>query len=181
MAETSLKNRIFAASGAVLFFISFSALTVAVIIQVVHDNKQKAAQAQADTCKSKEPQEPLTAPAAFKVENKAEKLETKDLKVGKGPVAKKGDCLIVKYYGTLAKTGTKFDENYTAPNGFAFIVGNGQVIPGWDQGIPGMKAGGERRLIIPSSLAYGAQGSGSTIPPDSDLVFQVKLIKIQKN
>jgi len=75
-------------------------------------------------------------------------------------------------------TGAKFDENFTQPTGFEFIVGNGNVIPGWDQGLLGMKAGGTRRLVIPSQLAYGSTGSGSTIPPNSDLVFVVKLLRI---
>jgi FKBP-type peptidyl-prolyl cis-trans isomerase len=72
-----------------------------------------------------------------------------------------------------------FDQNYDNNEGFRFKLGQGQVIQGWDQGLVGLKTGGVRRLVIPAALAYGAQGSGSTIPPNSDLVFTVKLIAIK--
>jgi len=86
----------------------------------------------------------------------------------------------MKYYGTLASDGTMFDENYTKPEGFAFRLGSGQVIKGWDQGLGGMKVGGERRLVIPAALGYGEAGSPPKIPANADLVFVVKLERIQK-
>jgi FKBP-type peptidyl-prolyl cis-trans isomerase len=98
--------------------------------------------------------------------------------VGNGAVAKNGDCLVVKYYGTLASNGVKFDENFTQPTAFAFTLGQGQVIQGWDQGLVGMKVGGERRLVIPANLAYGSTGSGA-IPANAALVFDVRLLKIK--
>jgi FKBP-type peptidyl-prolyl cis-trans isomerase len=107
-----------------------------------------------------------------------EKLQIKDLKKGKGPAAKTGDTVSMEYTGWLTD-GTVFDSNVgKAP--FTFKIGNGDVIPGWDQGIPGMKVGGERQLIIPPSLGYGAQGTpGGPIPPNATLKFQVKLLSIQ--
>lgn len=180
MAGTTLKNRIIALTGVIVFFISICALTAAVIIQLIQDNKQKELTASADQCQSQSVGDALAAPEGFKPEGDVTKLETRDLTQGSGPAAKKGDCLVMKYYGSLAKDGAKFDENYTTPTAFAFVLGGGQVIGGWEQGLAGMKAGGERRLIIPSELGYGPQGSGESIPPDADLVFQVKLLKIQK-
>jgi FKBP-type peptidyl-prolyl cis-trans isomerase len=106
-------------------------------------------------------------------------LQSTDLQEGNGKAAKNGDCLVMKYYGTLASNGNKFDENFTKPEGFKFQLGAGQVIKGWDQGLQGIKVGGTRRLVLPSDLAYGSRGAGSTIPPNSDLVFVVKLESIK--
>lgn len=134
----------------------------------------------------------LPAPAIYKAETKTDQLISSDLQTGKGQAAKAGDCLMVKYYGTIAKTGEKFDEDYTQPLALQFQLGKGFVIPGWDQGLAGMKVGGERRLIIPSKLAYGATGqcriydqkdpkkcTDYAIPPNTDLVFVVKLLSIK--
>jgi peptidylprolyl isomerase len=121
----------------------------------------------------------LAAPEVFKPEGDVTKLEATDLTVGTGETVKAGDCLQARYYGTLATTGTVFDENYTLTTSLKFQVGTGQVIPGWDQGLIGMKVGGERRLVIPSELAYGSQAAGQ-IPANSDLVFVVKLEQIVK-
>lgn len=120
----------------------------------------------------------LAAPAVYKTSAKVTSLQATDLQTGTGRAAAKGDCLTVKYYGTLASNGTMFDEDYTQPLALQFLVGEGYVIPGWDQGLIGMKVGGERRLVIPSSLGYGAQGQGA-IPPNADLVFVVKLLSIK--
>lgn len=105
-------------------------------------------------------------------------LQVKDLVVGSGPPAKAGDTLTVNYVGASAATGKVFDASWTDGHGpFTFTLGAGQVIPGWDQGLVGMRAGGRRQLIIPPNLAYGAQGNGP-IPPNDTLVFVVDLIKI---
>ena len=103
-------------------------------------------------------------------------LVIEDLVVGTGATAVVGDTLTVNYVGTLTN-GTKFDSSYDRGQTFAFRVGAGQVIAGWDQGIPGMRVGGKRRLTIPPSLAYGNQARGS-IPPNSTLVFEVDLVSI---
>jgi len=108
----------------------------------------------------------------------APKLVIKDTKVGKGKAAKAGDTVVVEYTGWLAD-GTKFDASADHGGTFTFPLGAGQVIPGWDQGVVGMKVGGVRMLTIPPELGYGAEGAGSTIPPNSTLLFQIKLVKIQ--
>jgi peptidylprolyl isomerase len=103
-------------------------------------------------------------------------LVKKDLIVGTGPEAKSGQTVSVNYVGVLYHGGKEFDSSWKRHEPFQFTLGKGAVIPGWDQGIPGMKVGGRRELIIPASLAYGAQGSGSTIPPNAPLVFVVDLL-----
>jgi FKBP-type peptidyl-prolyl cis-trans isomerase len=106
-------------------------------------------------------------------------LKVEDLITGTGPAAKSGDKISVRYVGTLYDTGKEFDSSWKrgkAP--FQLTLGQGQVIPGWDQGLVGMKVGGRRRLTIPPDLAYGAQGQPPTIPKNATLVFDVDLTKI---
>jgi FKBP-type peptidyl-prolyl cis-trans isomerase FkpA len=106
------------------------------------------------------------------------KLETEDLIVGKGREAKVGDAVRVQYTGTLL-SGLKFDSSYDhGGEPFKFTIGQSQVIKGWDQGVPGMKVGGKRKLRIPPELAYGANGSPPTIPANAALVFEVELVAI---
>jgi peptidylprolyl isomerase len=107
------------------------------------------------------------------------KLEVKDLVVGTGKAAKTGDPLVVQYVGVLAKTGKQFDASWDRHQTFPFALGLGQVIPGWDKGLVGMKVGGRRELIIPSNLAYGAKGSPPAIPPNAPLVFVIDLLADQ--
>jgi peptidylprolyl isomerase len=104
------------------------------------------------------------------------KLETKDLITGTGPAAKTGDSVSVNYVGALYHGGKVFDASWKRKEPFTFTLGKGQVIPGWEQGIVGMKVGGRRELIIPASLAYGAKGSPPAIPPNAPLVFVVDLL-----
>jgi FKBP-type peptidyl-prolyl cis-trans isomerase len=105
-------------------------------------------------------------------------LVTKDLVTGTGQTAKAGDTVTVNYVGVLYKTGKEFDSSWSRNQPFTTALTNGSVIPGWVQGIPGMKVGGRRELIIPASLAYGKTGSPPTIPPNSPLVFVVDLLSI---
>ena len=104
------------------------------------------------------------------------KLVTKELIVGTGPEAKAGNSVTVNYVGVLYKGGKVFDASWKRNETFPFVLGKSQVIPGWEQGIVGMKVGGRRELIIPSDLAYGAKGSPPTIPPNSALIFVVDLL-----
>jgi len=106
-------------------------------------------------------------------------LVAKDLVVGEGPAAKSGDALTVRYVGVSYSTGKEFDASWkTEENMFPLTLGQGAVIPGWDAGIVGMKAGGRRELVIPPDLAYGDEGSGERIKPGETLVFVVDLKKI---
>lgn len=104
-----------------------------------------------------------------------DKLKVEDIKVGSGPKAETGNKLSVVYKGTLMD-GTPFDSN-TKDSPFEFTLGTSEVIPGWDEGLQGMQAGGVRKLTIPASMAYGDQAVG-TIPAGSTLVFEVELLAI---
>ena len=106
-------------------------------------------------------------------------LEIEELEAGTGAEAVPGDTVSVHYTGWL-EDGTKFDSSLDRGEPIEFPLGVGYVIPGWDQGLVGMKEGGRRRLTIPSHLAYGANGAGGVIPPFATLVFEVNLVRVQK-
>ena len=106
-------------------------------------------------------------------------LQITDEIVGTGVEAKAGNAVAVNYIGTL-ENGTKFDSSYDRNQPFAFVLGAGQVIKGWDEGVAGMKVGGKRKLFIPPSLGYGAQSMGNgIIPANSTLIFEVELLGVQ--
>ncbi|WP_156962153.1 FKBP-type peptidyl-prolyl cis-trans isomerase [Candidatus Paracaedibacter symbiosus] len=105
-------------------------------------------------------------------------LKIEDVVVGTGDEAKKGNTVEVHYTGTLLD-GTKFDSSKDRGETFSFTVGQGRVIKGWDEGIPGMKVGGKRILTIPADMAYGSRGAGAIIKPNSPLKFEVELISIK--
>lgn len=100
-----------------------------------------------------------------------------DVTLGDGTEVKVGDTVSVHYIGTL-QSGQQFDNSYTKGEPFEFIVGEGRVIKGWDQGLLGMKVGGQRILVIPAELAYGASAVGP-IPANSTLVFSIELLEIK--
>jgi peptidylprolyl isomerase len=106
-------------------------------------------------------------------------LVVKDIAKGHGKRAKAGETVTVQYDGVLFSNGTEFDASWDRGQPFSFPLGAGQVIPGWDKGVAGMRVGGRRVLTIPPNLGYGPQGSGP-IPPNSTLVFVVDLLKIKK-
>ena len=103
-------------------------------------------------------------------------LVVQDVVVGTGATAVAGDTVTVHYVGTLTN-GTKFDSSYDRNQPYTFRLGAGQVIPGFDQGVTGMRVGGKRRLTIPPDLAYGSQGQGP-IPPNATIVFEIDLLSI---
>jgi FKBP-type peptidyl-prolyl cis-trans isomerase len=105
-------------------------------------------------------------------------LQYEDSVVGSGPEAKAGQSVEVHYTGTL-DDGTKFDSSHDRKQPFAFRLGAGQVIKGWDEGVQGMKVGGTRKLVIPGDLGYGARGYPGVIPPNAQLTFVVELLGVR--
>ena len=102
-----------------------------------------------------------------------------DIVVGTGATAVAGRTVKVHYTGWLT-TGEKFDSSRDRGEPFSFPLGTGQVIKGWDEGVEGMKVGGQRQLRIPPSLGYGASGAGGAIPPNATLIFDVELLEVSK-
>jgi peptidylprolyl isomerase len=107
------------------------------------------------------------------------RLVREDIVKGKGKVARKGSQLTVHYVGVTFSHGDQFDASWDSGQPFEFQLGAGNVIPGWDRGLVGMREGGRRKLTIPPDLAYGAQGSGSSIGPNETLVFVVDAVKVR--
>jgi FKBP-type peptidyl-prolyl cis-trans isomerase FkpA len=125
-------------------------------------------------------EKPATAPPS-----PINSLEINDLKLGEGAAIAAGQQAVVQYTGWLYensapdKKGNEFDSSRKTGQPFRFAVGGGQVIKGWDQGVVGMKIGGQRRLTIPPDLGYGESGAGGVIPPGATLVFDVELVGIE--
>ncbi|GGZ93224.1 FKBP-type peptidyl-prolyl cis-trans isomerase [Streptomyces echinoruber] len=103
-------------------------------------------------------------------------LEIKDIWEGDGPEAKAGSTVSVHYVGVAFSTGEEFDASWNRGAPLRFRLGTGQVIPGWDRGVQGMRVGGRRQLIIPPHLAYGDRGAGSVIKPGETLIFVCDLV-----
>jgi peptidylprolyl isomerase len=106
-------------------------------------------------------------------------LRIDDIEVGTGDEAAPGNVVEVHYVGVSHSTGDQFDASWDRGDTFKFTLGRGQVIPGWDQGVQGMKVGGRRRLTIPPDLAYGQRGAGGVIGPGETLVFVVDLVGVR--
>ena len=173
------RDQIFAGFGAALFLITSSALTVIVIYTLVQQNNDKKATSKAPSTiaantKSTQAGEkmqnftPTSTPQA--------KLEILDTTVGTGAMVKSGDTITADYVGALMSDGTVFDAS--ASHGGPATFPLSRVIQGWSLGVPGMKVGGTRRLLIPASLAYGTNSPSAAIPANSDLVFDVTVTKI---
>ena len=127
-------------------------------------------------CDDPKPSEPATSSSATSPTAKAQ-LKTEDIKVGAGAEAVSGKTIKVHYTGTL-EDGKKFDSSLDRNQPFQFTLGRNQVIKGWEQGILGMKVGGQRKLTIPPHLGYGSSGAGGVIPPNATLIFTVELISV---
>lgn len=125
---------------------------------------------------------PLGATTGGKMTTTASGLQYEDGKVGTGAEATKGKNVTVNYTGWLNEKGAKgkkFDSSLDRNTPFKFTLGLGMVIPGWDEGVAGMKVGGKRTLMIPSKLGYGERGAGGVIPPNADLIFDVELLDVK--
>jgi peptidylprolyl isomerase len=120
----------------------------------------------------------FAAPATSKTVVLPDGLKYVDLKVGKGALPHEGQTVRVHYVGWL-ENGMKFDSSRDRNEPFEFALGEGKVIPGWDEGVKTMHVGGLRRLIVPPALGYGAQGAGDSIPPNATLIFEVELLGIE--
>ena len=107
-----------------------------------------------------------------------DELVVEDLEEGDGVEAQSGDTLTVHYTGVLYDNGQEFDSSYNTGQPISFPLGASAVIPGWDEGLKGMKEGGRRQLVIPPDLAYGPAGDPPDIPPDATLVFVIDLISV---
>ena len=176
------RERAFALFGAVLFLLTSSALTIAVIYSSSQNNKS-------DSASSKSPASKTEAKVNNKLEGtelsgftpvtKIDSLQAQDTTPGTGDQVKSGATVTVDYTGAVAATGKIFQSSLDSGRPVTFPLS--QVISGWTQGVPGMKVGGTRRLLIPAAMAYGANPpAGSGIPANADLVFDITLHSISK-
>jgi len=176
---TRKRDRFFALFGALLFFVTASAFTIALVGSSIanrHSNNTNNS-SQASNSKTSKTKLEGTTLENFTPVSSIPTLKTEDLKEGTGDVVKAGDTVTVDYTGAVAATGTIFQSSLDTGQPVSF--GLNQVIKGWTDGIPGMKVGGTRRLLIPAAQAYGTNPpAGSGIPANADLVFDVTLHKI---
>ncbi len=125
------------------------------------------------------------ATTSSKLDAKGNELQKIDVKAGSGIEAVKGKMVVVHYTGWLydprptSQKGAKFDSSRDRNEPFVFPLGGGRVIRGWDEGVQGMKVGGQRTLIIPPDMGYGARGAGGVIPPNATLIFDVELLEVK--
>ena len=176
------RDRAFAGFFAILFLVTASATSIAVILTLVQQhNQDKAAKTNSTTTTSKgnnvTKQLQGTQLAGFTPTSSIPTLQEIDTVPGTGATVKSGATITVDYTGAVASTGIIFQSSIDSGKAISFSLKG--VIPGWTLGIPGMKVGGTRRLLIPANLAYGANPPpGSNIPANADLVFDVILHKI---
>lgn len=143
---------------------------------ILQNGQQQSAAQQTEQTASDTPAEELKVDdTAFKVDGDVTQLQVVDLVTGTGDEVKAGDTIRFHYKGTIAQTGVKFDSSYDRGEPITYPLTN--LIKGWQDGIPGMKVGGKRRLVIPAELGYGAQESPG-IPANSDLVFEIELLAV---
>lgn len=164
---------------ALILALVFLATSVATGLAVVWSIQQEKKTENSSTNATKE-QEPTalkgTKLADFTPIETVDKLQKIDITKGTGEVVKAGASVTVHYTGALASDGTIFESSKDSGQPASFPLSG--VIKGWTEGVPGMKVGGTRRLVIPAAQAYGAQGAGTDIPPNANLVFDIELISI---
>jgi FKBP-type peptidyl-prolyl cis-trans isomerase len=183
------RERAFAAFGAILFLVTSSALTIAVVVSVIQQHNQSNSASSTSNSSSTNQNQGKTVDNSTKLQGtklanftpvaSISQLQEIDTTPGTGATVQPGATVTVDYTGAVASTGIIFQSSKDTGQPVTFPLS--QVIAGWTQGIPGMKVGGTRRLLIPAALAYGAnppQGSG--IPANADLVFDVTLHSIGK-
>lgn len=185
MAKTH--ERVFALIAAFMFLVSSVGVSLFVIWQVKQDKKTQSSQTEQlknvqNQLEEQQPEEANklegTKLQGFTPIASVDKLQSTDLVQGTGEVVKEGATVTAHYTGALAKDGTIFQSSHDGPNQPIEFPLSG-VIAGWTQGVPGMKVGGTRRLIIPAQLAYGAQSPAANIPPNSDLVFDIEITAVK--
>ena len=131
------------------------------------------------------PATPSSNPEQSKLDATITSLKKIDTKQGAGAEAVSGKAAVVQYTGWLYDPnkpegkGAKFDSSLDRNVPFSFVIGQGRVIKGWDQGVAGMQVGGKRTLIIPPQMGYGARGAGGVIPPNATLIFDIELIDVK--
>lgn len=185
---TNKRTRVFALTMAIMFFATSIGFSVLVVMQITNENKQKSvtnpelskaineAQEQQNNI-PKEGQLEGTKLANFTPLNSVDSLQIADIVVGTGAEAKAESTVVAHYTGAIAKDGLIFQSSKDSGQPATFPLSG--VIAGWQQGVPGMKVGGTRRLIIPASLAYGEQGRPPMIGPNESLVFDIELVNIE--
>lgn len=178
-----LSQRVMAMSLAILFLVSSLAFSGAVIWQLVQDGKKDGSANSVSTQNETQPETKKentlegTQLADFTPVTKIDSLQKTDTVVGTGDEVKPGDTVTAHYTGAVAATGKIFQSSLDGGQPIPFSLN--QVIKGWTDGVPGMKVGGKRRLLIPAEQAYGANPpAGSNIPANADLVFDIELVKI---
>lgn len=174
-------ERVFALVAAVLFLGTSIAFSLAVIWQIRKDNSSSNTESSAQTETNQQPQEGQlkgTKLEGFTPIATVDKLETIDLKEGTGEVVKEGATVTAHYTGATTKDGIIFESSKDSGQPAEFPLS--QVIKGWQQGVPGMKVGGTRRIIIPASLAYGEAGSPPAIGPNEPLVFDIEMVAVKQ-
>lgn len=172
MARTRPHERVFALTAALLFLVTTVAVTGVVIWQARNEDKTlQSSQGNLQEIKLEGTKLENFTPVAS-----VDKVQANDLTEGSGEVVKPGATITFHYTGALAKDGTVFQTSYEMGQPVTYALAD--LIPGWQEGIPGMKVGGKRRLLIPASLAYGAEARPG-IPANSDLVFDIEITAVQ--
>lgn len=187
MSTTPMHHRIFTLFMAILFLGTGLVTGIIVIISAISQNNanKKANSSSSQTCPTPAPSTSVTKLqgtqlSGFTPVSSVPTLVKTDLKVGTGAVAKASDNLFVTYTGAVAATGTIFQSSLDSYSG-PICLSLSEVIPGWQSGIPGMRVGGTRQLLIPASQAYGASPpANSGIPVNAPLVFDITLFKVQQ-